>query len=1142
MSDSLVTTLRDELQSLLAPLFNAVGDVGARRRLLHALGADDTLADDEALLSALQAADDLRRQIDQIADAPPESFTGIVALLQASSNLFAVVRALGHTRTPALARLGSDIVALLTGNYVRAEHPLLYRFSALLTLVEPVGETPPMAGVSVDGQVVRAPFAYARIRFDRLSALMHDPAGTLRLAYLARDLATVADANATADALFPRIGAILTELGVIWSYGIPDEDLAMLGDATPFVDHAFQLRVPTSLAGDGVEAGVVFTLSSADRGDLGLVLSPFGTLKFSKQVGQWLLEASLSADVQALALGRHGVTVLASASTTSIEGNFSASLVPETAGAPAFVFGSATGTRLEFGSAKLAISIDVSGGDATVALSAGVESSALVVAPGDGDGFLRSVLPADGLQAQFDLGIAWSNERGLTFRGAAGLEATLPVGISIGGTLTVPTIHLSLQASDAGLLAEVSASAGLSIGPIQALIDRVGIMTAVTFPEAGGNLGVADLDFHFKSPSGVGLVVDAAGVSGGGFLAHDEATHEYRGVLQLEFTDLALQAFGLITTQVAGGSGYSLLALIDAEFPPVQLGWGFTLNGVGGLLAVHRTASVDALRAALKADQLSTILFPKHALTNAPQILGQLDALFPPAPGRFLFGPMAQIGWGTPPVLTASLAIILEWPEPIRLVLLARLALRLPAPSQPLVRINMDALGVLDLSQSEFALDATLYDSRLLSFALTGDMALRATWGSQRAFLLAVGGFHPRFAPPAGFPPLKRLTIDMPSGIISTLRLQAYLAITSNTLQFGARLDVFIGVSEFGLAGHLGFDALLQRDPFHFDADISGSVELTAGGESLMAVGLDATLSGPAPWNIAGSFTFSILFWDVHVSFSQSWGEEAAEPPRESVDIAQLLGAILAAPHSWGAHLPEGIPALVSARSRDDGALVVHPLARLEVHEPIVPLGLEITHFGAAVPSGARRFAITEVRIGGATVAPEFVESVEDDFAPAQFFDLSEEEKLAGPSFERHEAGVRVGGGPVVVSSRPAITKDIAYETWFIDTPNGTIRPPDSATPVLTLWMESVIAGGAADRAALPRAGRRKYRVAGRGMTVAEPAFVVVDARNLALAQIASAAGATYSDVRAALDEALSRNPQRRGQLAIVARHEVGAA
>ncbi len=115
----------------------------------------------------------------------------------------------------------------------------------------------------------------------------------------------------------------------------------------------------------------------------------------------------------------------------------------------------------------------------------------------------------------------------------------------------------------------------------------------------------------------------------------------------------------------------------------------------------------------------------------------------------------------------------------------------------------------------------------------------------------------------------------MPSGPISKLRLAAYLAISSNTVQFGATLDLFIGVSGYGLSGHSSFNALLQIDPFHFDADISGQVALTAGGDNLMSVGLDATLSGPAPWHMAGDLAGHIILFDVHLAVSASWGDEA---------------------------------------------------------------------------------------------------------------------------------------------------------------------------------------------------------------------------------------------------------------------------
>jgi hypothetical protein len=106
-----------------------------------------------------------------------------------------------------------------------------------------------------------------------------------------------------------------------------------------------------------------------------------------------------------------------------------------------------------------------------------------------------------------------------------------------------------------------------------------------------GALGPVDLSFRFKPPEGVGLAVDAGIIAGGGFLRIDQARGEYSGALQLEFADfLSLAAIGLITTRNPDGSpGFSLLIVITAEFPGggIQLGYGFTLLAVGGLLGLN---------------------------------------------------------------------------------------------------------------------------------------------------------------------------------------------------------------------------------------------------------------------------------------------------------------------------------------------------------------------------------------------------------------------------------------------------------------------------------------------------------------------------------------------------------------------------
>lgn len=759
--------------------------------------------------------------------------------------------------------------------------------------------------------------------------------------------------------------------------------------------------------------------------------------------------------------------------------------------------------------------------------------------PGDADSFLASFLPDNGISTALSLGLRFSSLSGFHFTGSGGLQGTFPLHLQL-GPVSVLAVSLALKPSAQGLALQIGALLGGSLGPLSVVVDSASFVLSARFPDPpNGNLGPLDLGFGFAPPSGAGLSIDAAGISGGGFLAFDSGAHQYSGVLQLEFNELALQAFGLIATQAAGQATYSLLALIDAEFPPIQLGWGFTLDGVGGLLAVNRSASTDALHAALKANTLSSILFPTNAITNAPLILATLSAIFPPAQGRFVFGPMALIGWGSPAMLRAAIAVILELPEPVRIILIARVSVRLPSEDEALVRINMDALGILDLSQNSLSLDATLFDSKLIDFTLSGDMALRANWAStQRTFLLAIGGCHPQFTPPAGFPALQRITIDMPSGPVSKLRLAAYLALSSNTIQFGATLDVFIGVSGFGLSGHLGFDALLQRDPLHFDADISGRVALVAGGDDLMSIGLDATLSGPAPWHIAGDFKIHIVFFDVHKSFSHSWGDDAPALPIAPVDVFSLLTADLSDARNWGGLLPATASALVSLTGSDNS--VVHPLARLEVHESVVPLNLAITRYGSAAVTGATSFSITDYQVNGKSVDRQ---PVEDDFAPAQFFDLSDDDKLARPSFETHDAGVRITGAGLVTCGAP-VEKTISYETFYIDQPNGILRtdPVPASKPFGLGDLTFVLAIGASGRATIRAAGNRRYNAPGNPMKIAPQKFVITDKSSLTPAGIGPTQGTTYSDAAAFLRAATAQTPAQGATLQIVANHELAAA
>lgn len=349
------------------------------------------------------------------------------------------------------------------------------------------------------------------------------------------------------------------------------------------------------------------------------------------------------------------------------------------------------------------------------------------------------------------------------------------------GPLRMEAITLGAKLGEHGADLSAGVSVVLSLGPLETRVDGVGVRLAFTAPGSGGNLGPLDVTPHFKPPRGVGLALVAGPVEGGGFLFYDETREQYAGAMQLAFSGIALKAVGLLTTKLPGGArGFSLLVIVSAEFTPVQLGLGFTLNGVGGLLGINRTVAVEPLRAGLKAGTLGSVLFPSDPVGHAQELVATLSTVFPPAAGRHVFGPMVRIGWGTPTIITIDLGLILELPAPVRLVILGRLRAVLPDADLAVVRLQMDVLGVIDFDRREASVDATPVDSRLAAFTLTGDMALRLSWGAAPVFLLAVGGFNPRFLPPPGFPRLDRVAVALATGDNPRLRLEAYLALTSN--------------------------------------------------------------------------------------------------------------------------------------------------------------------------------------------------------------------------------------------------------------------------------------------------------------------------------------------------------------------------
>lgn len=621
------------------------------------------------------------------------------------------------------------------------------------------------------------------------------------------------------------------------------------------------------------------------------------------------------------------------------------------------------------------------------------------------DKLLKEVLAADvtvefGIEAQIDA------KGKLHMKDGTGLRVSLPVPKIPSGPLNLQLIHLGIEPIDGKfdkIDAELSASFGIELGPFKGSVDRLGAI--VRLRELFG--GSPSVEFGLKPPNGLGLSLDAGVVMGGGYVYLDPDKGEYAGVLELRMMAIGIKAIAILNTKVPD-AGWSLLLLIFGNFPPIQLSFGFTLTGLGGLIGLQHTTSTDALSKGLASGALDAILFPTNPVGDAPQIINTLRTIFPTKRGGFIIGPMLEVGWGTPNLVTIRAGVLIETSK---IVILGQALIQLPplvSKDLAILRLQIDFVGYIIFDPFKLGFDGKLRDSRVLFITLTGSFAFRASFGAKPSFLLSAGGFHPRFKDiPDDVPPMERVGAGFSIGIVG-VKFEGYFAVTSATVQAGSELRVWADVGIASFEGGFGYDVIVYLEPrFYFEADMRIWAKLNILGFTLGAR-IEGLLAGPGSWRAAGLATVDLGFFGEHsVDFDERWGS-VPDTPRPTEDVALELKKAIEKAENWSAQLPRPEDAFVTlAKVEGSTELMAHPRSPLTFRQKYIPLGAPLKRLGTKRPLNANRFSTPALTLpGGAGGFPASV--VKDHFAAAQFFDVSESDRLQGPSFEQYEAGVTV--------------------------------------------------------------------------------------------------------------------------------------
>ena len=567
----------------------------------------------------------------------------------------------------------------------------------------------------------------------------------------------------------------------------------------------------------------------------------------------------------------------------------------------------------------------------------------------------------------------------------------------------------------------------LGLSALQITLEGV----AATMPFAFGpdSVGPVASGAGIAVPRGAAVALDAVVLRGGGELSGSDGA--YAGGVTLTLPPMSVAAFGSFDLPGPGRPDVSLLIILGVRFPlpGIEIGFGFAVSAVGGIVGLNRRVDRDALTAAVLDGRAAQLLLPTDPAAALPMIATMLPALFPPAPGRFVIGPIVEASWGGR-LVRLVVAVVVELPDPVRFTVLGKITVTVPDEVAPLILIQATVLADVDTAAPGVTIVASLAGSNLVGMPLSGDLFLLTRGGSDPEFVVSAGGFHPAFHAPAGVPALRRLSIRMRTAIVE-LRCDAYLALTSGSVQFGARVQISAKLADCGVTGFFGFDALFVWNPvFHFSIGLAAGLAVEVFGATLLGISIQLTIEGPSPWHFVGTGHIETFLFDIPISIDETWG---GDPPKIAPgDAATPLLAALAAREAWRTSADPS--ALAGVVLTDDGTqqlasgAALHPLGNLQARQSVVPLAIQIDRFaGGALPPQTWTIVAARLRAGENTVATT---SLQDWFALGQFVDLAPDAQLGGSGYHQLQSGVTlIGDGIDVAEARAA---EIDWETTLI--------------------------------------------------------------------------------------------------------------
>ena len=602
-------------------------------------------------------------------------------------------------------------------------------------------------------------------------------------------------------------------------------------------------------------------------------------------------------------------------------------------------------------------------------------------------------------------------KKGLTFGG------DFHVRIPLRPTIDLKAVKLDNLAIDLGSIDFGTLALGLNLnitaelGPVTFTLPDMGFGIDFEFMTPDFRFGALDFNPHFKFPDGFGLSIDIAdAVKGAGAVKWNLDKGEFFGAFELSIIDLfSVGAMFLLNIKKPDGSkGFSFMGAISFFFPGcgIPLGMGFSLTAIGASLGANRRIDTNRMRDAVYDGSLEAVMFVKNLSgDNLSTVLANMTSFYPVEEDHFFFGAMVQITWTE--ILNFTAGVFIQIPDPV-IVIAGGVHLNIADAAEGLISMHSNYMGVFDVHKG-IAFDAVLYDTKFVGIEFHGAVALRIYWaGSTKGFILSAGGFHPSYTPEPGFdiPDMKRIGYRLSCGPVE-ISNDSYLAVTSNTVQFGSDSRLKVGWDKFGLHGYMYYNVLFQFHPFRFMFDAGVGVAVKLFGKTVLSVNLYLEISGPARWHVAGKGEFKFIF-TYTVDFSVTWGKSQQVGEPKYIDLLPIIRDEFDKDDNWTVVRGDLVDGLVATGAPEDGAFAMDPSDSLIFSQEQMPLDTRIDKFGDAVPNDANRIRITEVLIDEESIGEP--QAATTSFAPAQFQNMTNDEKLRSKSYLEMPSGFNMSG------------------------------------------------------------------------------------------------------------------------------------